>query len=241
MSAPKPAVMLDSNDAQSEALLHAMQAYYGKSGLAVTSLPVDIVFHTKRGQVLIERKVTPSDLLASMGDGRLKDQVFKLMGAEAGGALLLEGALHCAPDGRIIDGRRTREWTMMEVWGHLMTIQDAGVKLLFSPSPAVTPMVIHEAYIWFSKEPEEHTSLKSRTKPKSLWGGSPSEREATLFAFQGFGLGPKTAEQAWRKSVTLRSFVNMTTAQRTSIKGIGQERDKKVTKILDKEYPHGND
>ena len=94
MSANKPVIMIDPNDARSDALIHAMRAYYGNNGTVVTSLIVDMMFHTKRGEVLIERKVTPSDLLASIGDGRLAEQVHKLRGAEAGGALLLEGELH---------------------------------------------------------------------------------------------------------------------------------------------------
>ena len=237
MSANKPVIMIDPNDARSEALIHAMRAYYGKNGTVVTSLIVDMMFHTKRGEVLIERKVTPSDLLASIGDGRLAEQVHKLRGAEAGGALLLEGELHCKPDGHIIDGRRTREYTMQQVWGLLQTIQDYGVMVVWSPSPAVTPMIAHSVYTWFSKEPDEHNSLKGRKRQRWDWG-SPSEREATLYAFQGFGLGPKTAEKAWEAAGSLQAFLNMTPEERTDIDGIGMVRAKNVEQVVSKEYPH---
>lgn len=236
MSATKPVIMLDPNDARSEALLHAMYAYYGKNGVAITPMPVDMGFHTKRGEVLIERKVTPSDLLASIGDGRLKEQVHKLRGAEAGGALLLEGQLHCGPDGYIIDGRRVREWTMEAVWGHLQTIQDYGVMVVWSPSPAVTPMIAHAVYKWFSKDPDEHNSLKGRKRQRWDWG-SPSEREATLHAFQGFGIGIKTAEKAFEGAGSLAAFLAMTPEERTAIDGIGKVRADKVDQILKKEYP----
>ena len=236
MSANKPAIMIDPNDARSEALLRAMHAYYGKNSVVITPMPVDMGFHTKRGEVLIERKVTPSDLLTSIGDGRLKEQVHKLRGAEAGGALLLEGELHCGPDGRIIDGRRTRDWTIEQVWGHLLTIQDYGVMVVWSPSPAVTPMVAHSVYTWFSKEPNDHNSLKGRKRQRWEWG-SPSEFEATMYAFQGFGIGPKTAEQAWREAGSLARFLSMHDGGRQTIKGIGATRDATISKILTKKYP----
>ena len=63
-----------------------------------------------------------------------------------------------------------------------------------------------------------------------------------LFAFQGFGIGPKTAEEAWKGSGTLRDFLMMMTKEeRTSIKGIGGVRHQKIEDILSKEHPHGKD
>ncbi len=240
MSGNKPVVMLDPNEARNEALLHAMRNYYGKNGLVVAPLPVDMAFHVKRGQGLIERKVTPSDLLASIGDGRLTEQVHKLRGAEGGGALLLEGSLHCNIEGYIIDGKRARNYTMQQVWGILQTIQDYGVKIVWSPSPQVTPMIVHAIYTWASKDPDEHSSLKGRKRPRWEWG-SPSEREATLFAFQGFGIGPKTAEEAWKGAGSLYNFLMMNKGERTKIKGIGSVRDQKIEDILGKEHPDGKD
>ena len=239
MSINKPVIMLDPNEARNEPLLHAMRSYFGNNGLVITSLPVDMSFQTKRGQGLIERKVTPSDLLSSIGDGRLTEQIHKLRGAESGGALLLEGTLHCNIEGKIIDGRRTRDYTMQQVWGILQTIQDYGVKVVWSPSPSVTPMIVHAIYTWASKDPDAHNSLGHRKRPRWDWG-SPSEREAVLFAFQGFGIGPKTAEEAWKGAGSLHNFLMMEKGERTKIKGIGGVRDKKIEDILGKEYPDGS-
>lgn len=232
---PKPTIFIDSNEAQddrNELLMHYLKKYFGEQNVIKKSLPVDFSFFTKDKEMLGERKVTPSDFLASIADGRLKQQAITL--ATVQGFLLLEGKLVYNREGLVMDGSRVRQFTIAQLTGLLMTLQQSGIKLLWSDSVIQTPAVIHEAYNWYSKDGTT-SFVDGRPRPNWTWG-VPSMREKVLWAFQGFGVGPKTALRVWKEARTLRAFLDMETKERQAIPGIGPTLAKKADEILDKEY-----
>jgi len=233
-----PIIFIHSNEAQeerNEVLMHHLRKHFGSDRIVVTgALPVDFGFYVKDEQRLGERKIVPDDFLASVSDGRLKAQAAIL--AANRGFLLLEGKFRYNSDGQVVSGSRVRNYNIFQVTGLLMTIEEAGIKVLWSDGPAQTPLVLHEAYSWFSRGGSS-SFMEARPRPVSELGwGTPTTREKILWAFQGLGIGPKTARQAWEKAGTLRKFIEMSAEERKAIPGMGPVRSRKVDEILDEEW-----
>ncbi len=217
---PMPTVLMDSNEAADDKLLKGyMQDYFGEDKLVVGNLPVDFTLYAGGCERLIERKKFPSDFLASISDGRLAKQCTLI--AEKSGVLLLEGYINITLDGRIRDGRRTRDWTYATVSGMLATIQASGVIVLWSPQMTATPMLIHQIYNWFNKK--HHNMLQTRTKPHYPWG-APSEKEKLLYVIQGFGVGVQTAKAILDHFGGVKAFLQADEKELIAVKGVGKTR-----------------
>jgi ERCC4-type nuclease len=233
-SMDRPVVLMDPNEAQedrNEALMAHMHSYFGKEKVVPVNLPTDFGFYVGGQQRLIERKVCPQDFLSSIKD-RLRTQGLAL--AETGGALVLEGKFEYARDGRVLVNGYPRDWTIYQITGILMSLEDAGIKILYSPSVQFTPHVLHEAYRWFSKTGTSFISRRPR--PRYEWG-APTLKERVLYAFQGFGMGAETARKAWRHCKTLREMALMDEKELTKIPGVGPARAKTIMRMFDTEFP----
>jgi ERCC4-type nuclease len=228
-----PTIFLDSNEAQEERNEHfvkPMQDYFGDR-LIVAGQELDISWYARGKQWWLERKVTPSDLLASIRDGRLKKQAFIL--AETSGFLLLEGSLEYDIRGYVLDGSAPQGFDRKQITGLLGSLQRSGVTIMWSPSAHHSPAIIHEAYLLSMKTGSNF--LAARPRPKYDWG-APTRRQKVLYAFQGFGMGPKQAEAAWRHSGSLREFLDMSEAEIMEIPGFGKVRASKVEEIISEEW-----
>lgn len=225
----KPTILMDTNEAAHPAnalLLSYMREYFGQENVVIASLDTDFTVYANGGERPIERKVFPSDFLSSVSDGRLRDQCAIL--AERSGVLLIEGSWSLTPDGRVVSGNRTREYTYSQVTGILMSIQDEGVKVIWSPHAGCTPMAIHQAHTWFNKT--THNSLHRRPKPTWQWG-TPTEADRQLYAIQGFGIGPETAKRALETLGSVRAFLDADEATLKTVPGLGPSRAKAIMKI----------
>ena len=224
-----PTIFLDTNEAQEERnayFVKPMRDYYGDK-LIVTPQEVDVSWFARGRQHWLERKVTPSDFLASISDGRLKKQGYLL--AETGGFLLLEGTFDYDIRGYVLDGSVPRGYDRKQLTGLLASLQRSGVTIMWSPSAHHSPAIIHEAYLISMKEGSSF--LESRPRIKSGDWGPPTFRQKVLYAFQGFGLGPKQAEQAWSHSGSLEEFLSMTEDEIMDIPGFGKVKASKVEEI----------
>lgn len=240
---PAPTLYGDTNELQesrNETLRRGLDARF--PAVIPISLPVDFMFYVGEEKKYIERKVVPSDFLASLSvsqtqsNSRLAEQCAFL--AEQQGALLLEGHFEYTPDGFVRDGRRVRQWTLQSITGLLMSIEDMGVKILYSPSMVQTPLVLHEAFNWWHKGAKGNPQFTSRrSRPQWMWPGRASDDEITMWAFQGFGIGPVIARAAWEHAGSLRRFLEMGEEEKKAIPKIGPARAKNVDKILDRKWP----
>jgi ERCC4-type nuclease len=105
----------------------------------------------------IERKST-SDLLNSLGDGRLKAQLTRLIGAFDVPVLLIEGNFGMASDLTLRVGTRTTAWRNAAVQMALFSLQGSGIYVLQTPSADGTVDTLRV----LAKRATEHCLLKYR-------------------------------------------------------------------------------
>lgn len=98
----------------------------------ITTLPCGDVWATTDATdlLIIERK-TPMDLLGSIEDGRVFDQIARCRERSAWVYLVITGNLSPSADGKVIaDGKVTR-WRWRDVQGALLSIQEAGAGVVY--------------------------------------------------------------------------------------------------------------
>jgi len=229
-STDKPLILIDENEAREEKfLLQYLQEHFGRENVIVQpELLTDFSVFSGGKERPIERKRFPSDFLASVRDGRLGRQCAYL--SEQGGALLLEGGINLSPDGRIRESRYQRGFTFQQVTGLLMTIQNAGIQVLWSPTIAFTPHAIEEAYRWWGKT--GHSNLMRRPGPHNEWGMT-TRRDKELHAIQGFGVGPGIALTILKHLGGVRAFLDADEAALIAIPGIGKAKARKILELRD--------
>jgi len=197
--------------------------------LVTMDYPVDFGSWLSIGEARVELKVWPSDFLASLKDGRLQQQCAALHEAQLGG-LLIEGPFpSCAPDGSILDGQFQRKWKLDGILEYLMTIQDSGIKLLFSPRMSLTPMVLDAAFCWW--EHGQHQSLYQRPAASWEWG-EPSDREQAIYFLQGLpGIGPTYAEALHNEGEVWETLEKIRDGS-LRVRGIGPKMREAMQRVL---------
>jgi ERCC4-type nuclease len=129
--------------------------------------------------LVIERK-TPSDLLNSIKDGRLFQQVAAMRERSKWCYVLVSGALTHTLDGHVITDNRTTGFRYDDVQGALLTVQELGVSLIHCQSDSH----YEEAVIRLARrERTAEKSIQPRMKAAFL---SPAEQ--ILISLPGIGL-----------------------------------------------------
>ena len=201
------------------------------------SLPeADYLFYGKNNvRILVERK-TVSDMLNSLREKRLQDQLRRmLIQPDTIPILLIEGNLYCNDSfkvkiKRFVSGKvkwRVTGWELSSIIGQLLTFQEAGVRLVLSPDKKATVHILKHLESYYAKD--NHSSLKSRPRP--LFGAD-SLRGDQVFFLQGLpGIGEKRAE------LILKVFGCPWNAiwepeKLSMVKGIGDKLIKKIVNML---------
>lgn len=124
----------------------------------------DYAFHVHDSKlVLVERK-SADDLLNSLANGVLADELSRCIATTEYVVLLIEGWLSATIDGKIRTQYRQKGdgyWRWAFLWNFLMTAQLSGVFLYQSPSIRHTPQVIINLYEYFQR-PERRSILRIR-------------------------------------------------------------------------------
>ena len=128
--------------------------------------------------LLIERK-TPSDLLGSIKDGRLSNQVAGLVGGGGWPYLLIEGLLMCQAD-YVLWMDSNHDWTQTgwqwaSLQGQLLSIQEMGCAIIYDPDP-------HNAIKQLIGRSRNDVKVKPRREPYIF-----SPKEQVLMALPGIG------------------------------------------------------
>jgi len=180
--------------------VHEPESIAQALGSCQVSLPEgDYLFYGKGNvRILVERK-TVNDLLNSLREKRLQDQLRRMLTQpDTVPVLLIEGNLYCDDSFKIklkqfVKGKikwRTTGWELSSIIGHLLTFQEEGVRIVLSPNKKATVHILEHLESYYNKE--NHVSLSVRQRP--LFGAD-SLRGEQVFFLQGLpGIGEKRAE-----------------------------------------------
>ena len=141
--------------------------------------------------ICIERKA-PNDLLGSIKDNRLFNQVAGIRSKTPWAYLVISGILRATPAGKVIADDRVSGWDWNAVQGALTTVQEMGVRVVYCQSDQD-----YEACVCriCSRERKPEFIIEPLAQPKFLSPG-----EIMLTALPGIGLE--------RAQLLLREFDN---------------------------------
>ncbi len=165
----EPSIIVKGLGCPVVALPHGDYQFYGYGGVCV----------------LIERK-TISDLLNSLREKRVQRQLREMLNQKNTEAILLiEGDWRVDNNFKVKLGKRVTGWELASVTGFLQTIQDEGVKIVFSPNQDTTTYLIESLYKYYQKK--GHKSLAVREKPIYDVDDLTSQRVFMLLGLPGIG------------------------------------------------------
>lgn len=151
--------------------------------LAIESpLGFDFLLYTQRGKIPIERK-TPSDLIASISDGRLARELRAMREESRFYIVLLHGRFTYNKDDELVMRGHGRKWTKKGVRNLLRTIELVeGAKLEYAETDEELVKVVQELQEYFDKT--HHLSLKIRAGLETNWL-VPTREEKVRHFYQG--------------------------------------------------------
>jgi ERCC4-type nuclease len=160
---------------------HITSLKFSGAPVAITTLDAgDLWASTDDGQLLIIERKTPSDLLGSIKDGRLFQQVAAMRAKSKWVYLMITGALAHTLDGHVITDNRTTGWRFDDVSGALLTVQELGANIVICQSD----QHYEEAVIRLARRDRKDVKpLEPRTQAHIL-----TEAEKVLISLPGIGL-----------------------------------------------------
>ena len=165
-----------------------MKSALGEIGL-YAPMPFDFLIYTRRGILGAERKVFPSDFLASVDDGRLMKECAALRERARFRVIILEGLPRYTSSNHLISGTRPSRWTRDGIENMLRSIRYVmGCDPEWSDGIPDTVRLLRDLAGYFNGE---HRSLLTRPGFESNWP-IPVYREQVDYFYQGLpGIGVK--------------------------------------------------
>ena len=141
----------------------------------------------------IQRKKFPEDLLASLADNRLNEQLHK-MGSLDRVLFIMEGFGQWTTEGELM--ARTA-FTKRQMYGLFFTLAwEFGAQVIQVRDANETKELLANLELWAEKD--KHTSLKRRSGPRKDSWGNTGVKEYGMHFLQSFpGMGPGLAEKVW--------------------------------------------
>ncbi len=194
----------------------------------------DLLIVSRRAKLGLQRKVFPKDLIASLEDGRLGDQLAK-MGDLDRAAIVLIGYPTWTLEGELVfDSWSGRTWNFYSIMGGLATTMfEANVGHFWVRDEGEFVQLVKMLDGWNQKE--KHSTLRTRSRPKAKgWGMSDKIRQAHFL--QGLpGVGPELAERIVSQfgGVPLRWTVDR--GQMMEVPGVGKKKAEGLGELVEYE------
>ncbi len=187
----------------------------------------DILMLIKDVRVGVQRKKFPNDLMASLADGRLYDQIRKMSRLNHA-VLVLEGHGQWTTDGVLMS---EYAFTRDQLHGLMLSMSfEFGVQIFQVRDMGETIQLLINMEKWLQKP--DHTSLLRRPGPdKDSWNEK-SDRMDGIHLLQSFqGVGPKLAAAIYDhyEGVPMSWWE---TAYLTDVPGIGKKKAKEMMEAL---------
>jgi ERCC4-type nuclease len=178
----------------------------------------------------VQRKKFPEDLLASLADGRIYEQLKTIREKDIRALFIIEGYGSWTPDGELVGMRRFTYSQLIGLFASIMF--EFAVPVLWVRDIRATIMTLESLESWAGKD--EHYSLLRRPGPKSDSWGKVSREATASHLIQSFpGMGPGRA-RAW-----VRHFGGpmlqwtVTEGEMAKVPGIGKLTAKRLKEALD--------
>jgi len=160
----------------------------GKVSSTPEKFGADILVIGNKKRIGVQRKQFPGDLLSSLTDGRLYDQLPRLMDLDLA-LLVIEGHGRWTEDGELIGDWKTERFSMHALDSLRFTIQfEFGIPTMWVRDMNATVATLQHLDAWAQKT--KHTSLARRPGAKTSAWGSATKKHVAQHIMQGFpGIG----------------------------------------------------
>ena len=199
---------------------------FGGAPTLVTLLETgDIQATTDDGATLAIERKTADDLLNSLKDGRLLEQVARLAALTPWCYLAICGTLQRGPDGKLVTDRGVTGWQYEAVQGALLSMQELGVYVIQTTDDRFEATVLGLAN-------RNRTNVLRQKPAKTL--GLLTPGETLLASLPGIGLERVGALLAYAGSpaAALSYLTEPTLRNKEHVPGIGPSTKEKVRAAL---------
>lgn len=162
----------------------------GDEGIEST-IPYDFRLYTRKGAIAVERKHFPSDMLASVEDGRLAKECAAMRHAKYR-VLISEGVAKYNQQGYLLNGHRITRWTRAGIRNLFRSIRYCeDVDIEFTRSIPETVQVLHELQSYFDTDSHHSIRVRPTFSPEMLYK---TDTERYIYWLQGLpGIGYERA------------------------------------------------
>ena len=188
----------------------------------------DFLIITKQTRIGIQRKQFPEDLLASLADGRLYEQLRALRGLDRA-LFIIEGHGSWTADGELIGMRRFTYSQLIGLFASIMF--EFGMPVLWVRDIRHTIATLESLEAWAGKD--HHDSLLRRPGPQTDAWGNLSQEMIDAHVVQSYpGIGPQRA-LAWVRHFEGPAMAwTVTEKQMTEVPGIGKQTAHRLWEAL---------
>jgi len=190
-------------------------------GLQVEYRMLEVGDYVVSPECAVERK-QERDFVKSLYSGRLFDQIHRLCEVYSRPVLVVEGEMP------IVAKQMTKPRAF---WGALTTLTfQYGLSIFFTAEAHQTADFIYilTTHKYFAKP--KGPFIQKKQKTASL------EKTQLSLVSNLPGIGPKLADRALKRFVTVRRVFNASTAEFSSVEGFGRKKSEKIASFLDACY-----
>ena len=191
----------------------------------------DFLIVAQKRRIGVQRKQFPGDLLASLNDTRLYNQIPYLQELDHA-VVIIEGQGKWTQDGELIADKYHR-FTMQQMHGLMFSIMfEYGIPVMWVKDMDATAEVLVRLEAWANKS--KHMALRSRSGPGKDSYGQSSQRHLAQHVVQGFsGVGPGLAGRIIDKFNGVPLDWTISKDEMMTVDGLGQKKADNLWKTLE--------
>lgn len=186
----------------------------------------DMLMLSRKVRTGVQRKKFPEDLIASLADGRLYEQVHQMSELERR-IVILEGYGKWTTDGTLVD-LYGMAFTKEHLYGIVFTLAfEFGIEVYQVRDINETMRMLTALEKWTEKA--KHNSLRTRPGPRTDSWGTRGNREYSIHLLQSFkGIGPDTAAKIYDTFGRAPLQWTVTEEELRTVPGIGKPTAKRL-------------
>lgn len=214
-----PSCIIDNREP--EHIIKSLQGKFETNNVMTLDAGDCLIATDNAAMVIIERK-TPEDLLGSIGDNRLFNQVTRMREVTQWYYLVITGQLWAGPGGKVCHDNRQTEWSWDSLQGALVTIQELGCSVYYCQND-----LSYATAVWRIV----HRSRDNVRVGATRQGYVMSPGELVLLALPGLGTEKVNTLLEYRPKIAA-ALEYLTHLDHNSVPGISYGIKRKVRQVL---------